>query len=357
MSLKFPVYVDRLRGERLEVNLPLESRINVEEIRNELGLPDYVDVNNFQMRKLVAILHASSHIEQFVDKAKHTVKVLAFGGAAIKLHSPSANLKNSPFFRRLKDIDIVTLKAHIAKVVKMLREMGDVYGSEFFHGEASIDRLLNALRGGERYRLRTIMDVEDDGTPVADVMDIFCDKLSFCHEIDVRDRLNAPLMKNSAYTIGLENLIITKAQFIMRVPIELVDEQNGTRFLGKFNSREILFGMEEKDMQDVMALLLDNELGNGEDEISVEKIGIKLKKGWGMRKTVLMNLQNMYKNADELSKRFNIEYAQLDIIKKRLKRLFDTLSSREYQSRKSIFTLSKQWWQDVSEARKSIQPH
>ena len=136
------------------------------------------------------------------------------GGIAIAVRCPSAR-KDGPLVRTYSDMDIVTTKKHSAALQRVLRELGYVPQDQF-----------NALHG----RTRLIFD-----DPAGLHVDVFLDEFSMCHRLDLRKSFS-----NGTVTLSLAELLLTKLQ---------VAELN------------------EKDVSDMAALLLDHGIGSGDDEI------------------------------------------------------------------------------------------
>ena len=182
-----PLFENSLTGERLEVQIPLESRTVTADLVKQIRIPDYVDTNDFAMQKAIVILWASRNPSKFGLARKKPINLALFGGVGFKLHCPSCNA-DGPFKRTVVDVDLVTLKEEAKDLITMLSRLNDVCGSLFFHGITSMDRRFNAMQEGLRYRLITIKALGTDGNPVPGYADVFCDKLTFCHELNVRRR-------------------------------------------------------------------------------------------------------------------------------------------------------------------------
>jgi len=343
MSL-FPIYENSVTGERLEVKVPLESRVAADELKKEIGVPEYIDANDFMMKKATVILWASMNPDKFRLAAKSSLKVALLGGAAFKLHCPTCNTE-SPFNRSVPDLDLITLKEHGADVISLLCNLGETCGSIFFHGVTSIERRFNAMQEGMRYRLLTIKAVGDDGVPKPGYVDIFCDKIAFCHELNVREEL-ADVQKH-LFTAGIENLILSKAQLIGKLPKKQQVNITKSRILGEYDNEHLLVGMEPKDMMDVAAALLDHRIGEGPDKINLAKIGENLKRDWRLEKTVTLNLGNMLRNLDIL-KTLGVMQSQTDEIQKKINIILQEIKEK-YKAKKSRFSLTKQWWTNVEE--------
>ena len=345
MTTPYVIYMSRDSREKLEVKTPLQILVNVEELRKEIGIPKYVDLTNFQMTKIVAALWAFSHPDTMTQNAKGaSLKVALFGGGAFKLYCPSAN--HGPLSRRIGDVDFVTLRENGKRVVETLCALGERYGSMFFHGVPEVDKRFNTLRTGMRYRLRTIKDTDENGNPVPGLMDIFCDKLTFCHTLDVRTELMEA--DKHLFTIGLENLILSKAQYITSVSTSQASNVDPARMMGDYDKNHLLIGMELKDMRDVSAALLDHDLGEGPQKISVNVLGEKLRQDWGLWKTVNLNLRNMLQKLDVIFSSFGASREDQVVVDEKLARIVEQLEGR-YAAKKRGLGLNKQWWEDVED--------
>jgi hypothetical protein len=345
MTTPYVIYENKDTQEKLEVEVPLQTLINVTDLRNELGIPEYFDLNNFQATKIVAALSAFSHPDKMTQDAKGAaLKVALFGGGAFKLYCPSAN--NGPLSRRIGDVDFVTLRENGKQVVETLCAMGERCGSMFFHGVTELDKRFNALRTGMRYRIHTIKDTDENGNPVPGPMDILCDKLTFCHIIDVRTELEET--DKHLFTIGLENLIISKAQYITTVSTSQASTVDPTRIMGEYDKKHLLLGMELKDMRDVSAALLDHDLGEGPQKINVDVLGGKLRQDWGLWKTVTMSLRNMHQKLDAIFSSFGAGKEDQAVVHERLARIVEQLEGR-HAVKKGMFGFNKQWWEDVED--------
>ena len=345
MTAPFVIYESRDSREKLEVNVPLKSLLNVEDLRAEIGIPEYVDLANFQITKIVALLWALTRPDVVAQNTKvPPLKVALFGGGAFKLYCQSAN--SGPLSRKIGDIDLVTLRENGRQVVDTLCSLGEKYGSMFYHGVPEADKRFNALRTGMRYRIRTIKDTDETGNPIPGVMDIFCDRLPFCHTMDVRSEVMEA--EKHLFTIGLENLLISKVQYIASVPKPQAASVDPARVMGEFDKGHLIIGMEQKDMRDVSAALLDHDLGEGSQKISVDLMGRKLREDWGLWKTVTMNLKNMHQKLDGIFRSFEASREAQKVVDERLGKIVQQLETK-YAAKKSMFNFNKQWWEDVED--------
>jgi len=124
----------------------------------------------------------------------------------------SSNTVGGPLNRSVNDVDFVMESKRSGDVKKLLLPLGDALGTQYTHFMTNFDRRWTALRGGKRILVRAL-DVDDpEEAPRITSMDIIADKLELCHTIDLRDAVSKA--RENLYTIGLENLLLSKCQFI-----------------------------------------------------------------------------------------------------------------------------------------------
>jgi hypothetical protein len=93
-------------------------------------------------------------------------------------------------------------------------------------------------------------------------VDVFLDKLQMCHTIEFKERLAI-----EKETIPLAEMFLEKMQIVK---------------------------IAEKDIKDVLILLLDHEVGDSDDEtINISQIAKILSRDWGFYYTVTQNLQRV----------------------------------------------------------------
>jgi hypothetical protein len=126
------------------------------------------------------------------------------------------------------------------------------------------------------------------------------------HKIEVKDSFERP--GENLYTIGLEYMILSKAQFITDVPRadrQLLSEYGQDfRILpyDYYSPEKIILGMEEKDIRDLCAVFVDHAVGEGKENINREKMRKVLEKDKKLALTVTLNLQNMMERTELLRK-------------------------------------------------------
>jgi len=298
---------------KYEVETPLTSTIDYVQVRRELGVPDYVDPKNFLLeRGLVTIwaaqkpsrlreLGSSPELAKINDEP---IPVLFFGGGAVRLLSKTSNDLRSPLHREIEDIDLVASRKRGKELYRLLLIMGQICGTRYYHFVTQSDRRFNAMRSGERYRVRAIDKINGSESVKAGTLDIFIDDIDLRHKLDVRGALADP--KQQHYTIGLENVLLAKCQYILDAPKtahdELVQHRLEYRILDYpyYKSDRLLIGIEEKDFKDICSILLDHTVGNGADELNLDAINSVLGKDKKFALTFRLNFQNLLRNESTL---------------------------------------------------------
>jgi hypothetical protein len=310
---RFVLYRD-LDGTAYDVELPLTSYVDPKELREQLGLPSYIDLDYFPMRSAMVTLWASVNaprLHELYPKAfekrvsKNPIPALLFGGAAVKIHCPSANSDGS-LARAIKDTDFIVPKKQGIEFYKLLLNMEKAFGTMYKSFATANDRRFSAWRHGERYRVTTINGVAEDGLPTITVLDLFCDYIDLRHKVEVKDEFES--YKENLFTIGLERLLLSKAQFIFDMPKDCIEDlkrcNQEYRILPYpyYAKDKIIIGMEEKDVKDVCAIFLDHEIGEGAEKINAHKMRKILNKDKKLALTVTLNLKNIVEKPDVLKK-------------------------------------------------------
>jgi hypothetical protein len=310
---KFILYKD-LDGTTYDVELPLISNVDAKELRENLGLPLYIDLNYFPMRSAMVTLWASVNAPKLHELYPHAfekrvskepIPALLFGGAAVKILCKSANSGGS-LARAIKDTDFIVPKKQGMEFFKLLLNMHKAFGTQYKSFATSNDRRFNMWRHGERYRLTTINGITEEGLPKITVLDLFCDCIDLRHKVEVKDVFER--YRENLYTIGLEHLLLSKAQFILDMPKERMEElkQCGQdyRILSYpyYAEDKIIMGMEDKDTKDVCAVFLDHDVGKGAENIDSQKMRKILERDKKLALTVMLNLKNLVDKAELLRK-------------------------------------------------------
>jgi len=306
------VLYEEIGGEKYEVDLPLTSSADIKKMMQDLELPSYIDLNYFPMKTAIVTIWASQKAHELHKLYPHAypkqadskpIPALLFGGAAMKVHCEHSN-GSGALSRSIKDTDFIVPKKQGGSFCRLLLNLDKAFGSQFRFFRTRADTMFNAMRQGERYRIRNINGITKDGLPSVTVLDILCDSIDMRHEISVKDAFSQT--RDNLYTIGLENLILSKAQFITDIPKTeadaFIEQKQEFRFLSCdwYPQDRTVLGMEEKDIKDVAAIFLDHPLGEGKDDINPAKMKKLLEKDKKMALTITINLQNLAKRTSLL---------------------------------------------------------
>jgi hypothetical protein len=181
-------------------------------------------------------------MQRIVDEAEiHGICLRLLGGLAVKVHCPSAN--HRALTRKVPDMDFLTDQAGGKKLEAFFTGLG-------YEG----DKTLNLLNGDRRQ-----LYFSPDGDSQVDV---FVGNFEMCHKLPVGERV-----KQDRPTLPLAELFLTKAQIVE---------------------------LNRKDAQDLIALLADHPVGEGDLEtINGSVVADYCAKDWGLYTTVHLTLQKM----------------------------------------------------------------
>ena len=181
--------------------------------------------------------------------------------------------------RPLTDLDFMTLSKYAEHIPELFSGLG-------FEANERVNTLYG-LR-------RQIYDDPKNGRHV----DIFVDKLTFCHELDLTRRLEI-----DPTTLTLADLFLEKMQIVK---------------------------IGEKDIKDTIVLLLEHELGESDNgTVNVKYVAKLLANDWGWYYTVTTNLEKMKNYVDALPM---LSSDEKQIVKGRI----STLSERIEKENKSM---------------------
>jgi hypothetical protein len=226
------------------------------------------------MMPLQDIHDEALRIVQTAQQQGVTLRLL--GGLAIRLHSPSANHRS--LARPYPDIDFATPNKQASKIEKIFADLG-----------YSANKNFNLFNGDVR-----LLFYDDENRRQ---IDIFIAQFMMCHKIPVTERMSLEPL-----TIPLAELLLTKLQ---------------------------IFEMNEKDIRDVCALLLDHPLGENDNEtINLNRIVQLTSDDWGLWKTCMLSIGKIKRHVLTTE----MEQQQHDTLNTRL----NTLESALQNSPKSM---------------------
>lgn len=180
--------------------------------------------------------------------AARGVTIRLLGGMAVRTACPSA--ARPPLARSYVDVDVIGRRKETAKINQLFGELGYKPRVRFnaLHGSRLI---FNDLQHQRR-------------------VDVFLDVFQMCHKFDFRDR-----MELEAKTLQISDLLLTKLQIVE---------------------------MNEKDVKDICAMLLDHELSPVEapGKINSGYIAKLCAEDWGVYKTLTTSLTRVQGHLEKL---------------------------------------------------------
>lgn len=335
-------------NSEIAVDEPLTDNINFDEVVADLGIPSYVDLRNQSIKiAMSSIWAANNSVKLFGDasrelRIKGSLSPLLFGGIAVKMLCPSANIDYSPFDRSIGDVDFVATSRDANKIVSVLVHMHKKLGTRYYFFLTPQDKSFNALRGGRRYRVR-MLDAINNGNPIVKDVDIFSDNIELRHLLIFDDEFK--LSRENLWTIGAEKLLLSKVQGIMEIDETergYLDQAGQTfRILDYpyYRTGKIIIGVEWKDMIDTCSLLHDcvNESGNN-PKIDPHRIVSVLRKNKKFALTARLNLSNILHNEDFLRSK-GLTSPAVSRIMRGAQLLLDTIPDPNKK-------WSKPWWNE-----------
>jgi hypothetical protein len=247
--------------------------------------------------------------EKFENELKHILKVSqetglllrVMGSLAFQMHCPEFGYLQAAMGRAYTDIDFAAYGKQSKRIQELLTSLGYRENREVF-----------ITSEGER----AIFDKPEAGLHV----DVFYEKLDFCHIIYWKDRLEVDYP-----TIPLAELLLEKMQIV------------------KIN---------EKDVIDTIMLLLEHPLGDGDTEtINIQRAANLCAEDWGLWRTTTMNLDKVQKLAQQYEQLTAEQKAKIESqIQMALARLEDEPKPLAWKLRARVGDRVK-WYKDVDEVQ------
>jgi hypothetical protein len=224
------------------------------------------------------------------------------GGMAFEVHCPKHKHLFDVFGRKFPDIDVVGRLKQVVEIQKLFLDLG-------FEENKNVMRLFGTQR-----RI-----FERPGSKLH--IDVILDQLRFCHDIDLRKRLEIDYP-----TVSLADLFLSKMQIVQ---------------------------INEKDLFDIIILLLEHDVGEiNKETIDVKYISQLCSGNWGLWKTVTSNLEktkgmNERYLGDHPGDFKNVN-SKIDMIKKHLE---ESKKSIRWKLRAKIGKRIK-WYREVEEVKR-----
>ena len=196
--------------------------------------------------------HLLEEMERIVKEATAQGVILrGLGAAAIRKHSHGFAQQCKILARPLTDLDFMTYSKQERRALEVLKSCG-------YQQDRSRTYMRNLLG-------RSVL--EDPNRKL--ILDLFFDKLSYNHILDLHGRL-----ERDSLTIPLADILLEKTQIVQ---------------------------INEKDVKDMILLLREHPVGQGDNEmISASRICDVLSNDWGFYYTVTTNLDKISQYAKAL---------------------------------------------------------
>jgi hypothetical protein len=251
---------------------------------------------------MLAAKEFEAEARRITDAAKNkNVMLRLLGALAIRSHCPKYNYLHEDMKRAYTDLDFAAYRKQNDEILKLLTSLGYSY-----------DFRIVAIYGANRVIL------ENNSTHMK--VDIFYDKLEFCHTIDFAKNHR---LEVDYPTISVSDLLLEKMQIV---------------------------NITEKDIIDTSILLVEHDVGNTDTNVfNMDYLTRLLSQDWGFYYTVTRNLakvkESLLKNdkipTSERTSAANKIDAMVDAIEKAPKSASWKIRARVGPSRK--------WYKDVEE--------
>lgn len=245
--------------------------------------------------------------EKFENELKRILKasddagilLRVIGSLAFQMHCPQFGFLQAAMGRAYTDIDFGAYGKQTKLIQQMMASLGYAENREVF-----------IVSEGER----AIYDKPEAGLHV----DIFYEKLDFCHAIYWKDRL-----ETDSPTIPLAELLLEKMQIVQ---------------------------INEKDIIDTIMLLLEHPLGDIDNEtINMKRVSAICAADWGFWRTTTMNLDKVRQLAHHYPQLTDEQKAKVE------KQVGDALARMEAEPKTMGWKLRARvgdrvkWYKDVDE--------
>jgi hypothetical protein len=232
------------------------------------------------------------------------VKLRIMGAVAIRLHAKSMLEQSEALMRKITDIDFVGYSKQANKIEKLISDEGyDSLKAQITPG-LLVNRLIFASKKDPNRHI-----------------DVFLDELRMSHTIDYRNQLDKDFP-----TVSLAHLLLQKMQ------------------IARIN---------EKDIKDTLALLLEHTIGYGNKEMIDDKLIAKtLANDWGFYHTLTTNLEK----AKAFLETYQLSPEKKATINERISSLLRAIETEpktlRWRLRARVGTKQK-WYEEVEEVERA----
>ena len=239
--------------------------------------------------------------ERILDAAEAKgITLRLIGGVAVGMTCKSAS--DPPLLRRKVDIDVIGHRKQSGKISQLFKELGYTPRERF--NAFQINRLIfNDLGNARR-------------------VDVFLDVFEMCHKFNFKNRIDL-----ETRTLPIADLLATKLQIVE---------------------------INEKDMKDIMAMLLDHDLivGDGHDKINVSYMAKLCAEDWGIYKTFTTNLAKTPDFGDIVGLGEEQRERVLEQVEKLMKAIEDAPKTMGWKMRATVGDRKR--WYELPEADKEV---
>lgn len=268
------------------------------------------NVSNPVSKDETLIADAKRIVEQAQER-KIPLRIL--GALAVRLHTLHLKKMHTSLDRlegqkeQFTDIDFMGYSKQTSDIYKMFKELNFV-----------VDKWVAAYFGKVRgiwYHPQNLYHI-----------DVFYDKLPFSHNVEFGSKPGKGRLELDYPTITLADIVLEKAQM----------HQIG-----------------EKDIKDVIVLLIGHELGSSEKEtVNLIRICEPLKNDWGFYYEFQTNMGKVKAFAQKYTKQGKLSEAELADVTAKVNKIMAQVEAepktKDWMKRAKTGT-SKQWWTEVEE--------
>jgi hypothetical protein len=247
--------------------------------------------------------------EKFENELKHILKasqeagvlLRVIGSLAFQMHCPQFGYLQAAMGRAYTDIDFAAYGKQSKQIQGLLTSLGYQEHREVFINSEGERAIFDKLAAGLH-------------------VDVFYEKLDFCHTIYWKDRLEV-----DSPTIPLAELLLEKMQIVQ---------------------------INEKDVIDTLMLLLEHPLGEKDDEtINIKRVAKLCADEWGLWRTTTMNLDKVQQLAQSYPQLTSEQKARVtEQVRAALARIQSESKPLAWKLRARVGDRLK-WYKDVDEVQ------
>ncbi len=248
------------------------------------------------------LMNIVEEANRLMDEAqRERLRLRLIGGLAVRMHSQ--NMEHLGIHREYPDIDFVAPRNEHRRLASFFTAMGYIP-----------DRAFNTLNGNRRQIYHDTLSGRH--------IDVFIGDFEMCHKLPMRDRLTI-----HPVTVPLAELFLSKTQIVE---------------------------LNRKDAMDLIALLLDNSLGTGDEGvINLDRIARLCARDWGLYTTTMMNLNRLERILQ--NEHHNLNSEQIIVVQERIEAIRQAMKQiskpLHWKARDRVGTRLR-WYAEVEEVER-----